>query len=652
MRFAFQIPLLSFVVLSTACHLVEKEPVIIEPRIVPRHDAQAFFETVSFRGLSFSSDGTRLLVTTDETGVYNAYSIPAIGGDMTQLTYSTTDATYGVSWFPEDDRFVVTADRGGNELNHVYVRQLDGSLVDVTPGDELKARFRGWAGDDSSFFVLSNEREATSFDLYRYYVSGRSPVEASALEEMPGGYLRRVMLRNPGGYDISGVSQDGSWIALTKVRNNADSDVYIRRTDAPDAEPIHVTPHEGDISHSFASFSHDGSTLYYFSNEEHEFDRVWSYDIESGEHAVVFEDVWDVTSYRFSRDGRFLTTSVNADARTVVRAFDAKTMAEIELPEVPAGDVREVTFGPHGDRIAFYVNGDTQPSNLYVYDRRDSSLECLTAALNPEIDADDLVQAQNVRYPSFDDVQIPALLYRPHSATAENPAPALVWVHGGPGGQSRRGYNPMLQHLVNHGYAILAVNNRGSSGYGKTFHHMDDQKPRRRRPEGLCLRPHVPRGARLGRRREASGSSAAATAATWCCAALAFEPEAFDGRHRHLRCDELGSHAREHPARGGRTSARGAVRRDGQPGGGCERLHADLPALPRQATSSSRCSSLQGANDPRVLQAESDDMVAAVRNNGVPVQYVLFPDEGHGFRSRANRIRASQAYLEFLVQYL
>ena len=101
-------------------------------------------------------------------------------------------------------------------------------------------------------------------------------------------------------------------------------------------------------------------------------------------------------------------------------------------------------------------------------------LKKLTETLNPEINANDMVAAEVVRYPSFDGLEIPAIYYKPLDATKRNKVPALVWVHGGPGGQSRTGYSSLIQYLLNHGYAILAVNNRGSSGYGKTFFKMDD----------------------------------------------------------------------------------------------------------------------------------------------------------------------------------
>src|SRR5690606_29411737 len=107
------------------------------------------------------------------------------------------------------------------------------------------------------------------------------------------------------------------------------------------------------------------------------------------------------------------------------------------------------------------------PSNLYVWKLGDSQAQRLTQALDSSIDEAKLVQSSVVRYNSFDDLAIPALLYQPKQASATAKVPALIWIHGGPGGQSRTGYSPVIQHLVNQGYAVLAVNNRGSSGYGK-----------------------------------------------------------------------------------------------------------------------------------------------------------------------------------------
>jgi prolyl oligopeptidase len=431
-----------------------------KPRTVPHYDARTFFETTTVFGTSFSADESKMLLTTDASGVFNVYSQPLAGGKPTMLTKSTTNATMGVSWFPNDDRFLYTADEGGNELNHVYVRELDGTAKDLTPGPKVKASFAGWSGDRKYFYITTNERDSNHFDLYRYATEG---------------YERKLVFENHGGWMVAGVSRDGHWIALNKIRNNADSDVFLADTTAPKSEPRHITPHKGNVTHGFATFSADSKHLYYSTNEAGEFDQVWSYAIESGQRTPAISANWDVSYVRFSETGRYRVSGVNQDARTVVTILDTTTGREVKLPKLPPGDLGGVNFSRSEKHLALYINSDTSPSNLHVINLEKGTQTQLSNSINPKIDPANLVTGEVVRFKSFDGKEIPSILYRPWPASKTNKVPALVWVHGGPGGQSRTGYRAMMQHLVNHGYAILAVNNRGSSGYGKTFYHLDDR---------------------------------------------------------------------------------------------------------------------------------------------------------------------------------
>ena len=127
-------------------------------------------------------------------------------------------------------------------------------------------------------------------------------------------------------------------------------------------------------------------------------------------------------------------------------------------------------------RLRCIVDGDRSPNDLYVLRSGHAALTRLTTSLSPQIDAEDLVDAQIVRFKARDGMTIPNILWKPHQATASNKAPALVWVHGGPGGQTTPSYSAVIQYLVNHGYVVLGINNRGSSGYGKTFFAADDKK--------------------------------------------------------------------------------------------------------------------------------------------------------------------------------
>ena len=602
-----------------------------------QYDARAFFTTTTFGlagGHAWSPDDRQLLVQSDETGIFNVYALDLASGQRQALTTSAKDSTYAVSWFPDDGRVLFTADQGGNELDHLYVRELSGETRDLTPGEKTKATFAGWSADRQSFFVLTNERDPEAFDLYRY--SARD-------------YARTMVFRNDDALEIEAVSRDGRYVVMTKARTSADSDLYLLDTRPAGAKPQLITPHTGNISHGAYGFTHDSKQLVYSTDEHGEFTQAWTYDVADGRKAPMIAASWDVSFVSFSESGRYRISGTNDDARTVVRILDRDTSKEVTLPGLPPGDLSQVQFSRDEKRVALRVSSDTSPADVYVVDLATGQSSRLTHALNPAIRESDLVATEVVRYKSFDGLEIPSILYRPKGASATNRVPALVWVHGGPGGQSRTGYSAAIQHLVNHGYAVLAANNRGSSGYGKTFFHMDDKR------HGEVDLDDIVHGKKYlasldwvdGERIGIIGGS---YGGYMVGAALAFRPDEFDvginifgvmnwvrtlesippwwASFRESLYDEMGDPATD-----------------------AER-HRRISPLFHAKNIRAPLLVVQGANDPRVLQVESDEIVAAVRANGVPVEYVLFPDEGHGFTKRENRIRASDAYVKFLDQYL
>jgi dipeptidyl aminopeptidase/acylaminoacyl peptidase len=602
-----------------------------------RYDARAFFTTTTFGlagGHAWSPDDRQLLVQSDETGIFNVYALDVASGQRQALTTSIKDSTYAVSWFPDDGRVLFTADQGGNELDHLYVRELSGEARDLTPGEKTKATFAGWSADRQSFFVLTNERDPQAFDLYRYSVRD---------------YTRTMVFRNDDALEVEAVSPDGRHVAMTKARTSADSDLYLLDTRAAAPQPQLITPHKGNISHGAFGFTRDGKQLVYSTDEHGEFTQAWTYDVAEGRKAPLIAAPWDVSFVAFSESGRYRISGTNDDARTVVRILDRDTGKEVTLPGLPPGDLSQVQFSRDEQRVALRVSSDTSPADVYVVDLATGKSARLTHALNPAIRESDLVATEVVRYKSFDGLEIPSILYKPKGASATSRVPALVWVHGGPGGQSRTGYSAAIQHLVNHGYAVLAANNRGSSGYGKTFFHMDDKR------HGEVDLDDIVYGKKYlasldwvdGERIGIIGGS---YGGYMVGAALAFRPDEFDvginifgvmnwvrtlesippwwASFRESLYDEMGDPATD-AERHRRISPL---------------FHAKNIRVPLLV--------VQGANDPRVLQVESDEIVAAVRANGVPVEYVLFPDEGHGFTKRENRIRASDAYVKFLGGYL
>ena len=593
---------------------------------------EQFMNTIAITGASFSPDESRILFSSNKTGIWNAYTVPVIGGEWSPMTTSTTDSTYAVTYFPKDDRILFTRDQGGNELNHLYVRTPEGQEKDLTPGAKLKAVFGGFTPDGGAFWVQTNERDPRFFDIYRYDAKS---------------YERALFYENKDGFFPSGVSDDGKWVALSKVITTSNTDVYV--WNAETKQTTHLSPHTTESQYQPATFDPATKYLYYVTNDGSEFLRLRRYALGDGRHEDVEKAEWDIVGTSFSKTGKYRVLAINEDGRAAIRITETATGKLMELPYVPSGGVAGVAIADSESALAFYVNGDRSPNDLYFMKRGIEKPVKLTSSLNPEIDASDLVDTEVVRFKARDGMAIPNILWKPHQATAAAKAPAIVWVHGGPGGQTTRGYSAVIQYLVNNGYVVLGINNRGSSGYGRTFFAADDQK-HGREPLWDCVDakkylaglPYVDAN-RVGIVGGSYGGY-------MVLAALAYQPDVFDvgvdifGVSNWLRTLE------SIPAwwEAQRTALYAEI---GDPVKQKQMLHDISPAFHGDKIRKPLMV-LQGANDPRVLKAESDDVVAAVKKNDVPIEYIVFPDEGHGFTKKKNQIEGYSAMLKFLDKHL
>lgn len=603
---------------------------------LPRYSAALFYQNTTYilapgRGYSFSADNQQILATSNQRGSFAPIAL-ALDGAQRSLTASQNNARFSQSYFPDDDRVIVQGDSGGDELYHVYVRATDGTLMDITPGTGHRGFFKGWRNDGKRFYVESNERDQRFGDLYAYEASN---------------YERRMVFRNEG-YSLGPISPDGTKIALIRQISATDADIYIASLDAQGAPEL-ITKRPGEIAYKAYTFTPDSQSLVYGTSEFDEFSQAWTHDLESGAQQLLIDADWDVKGVTYSPSGRYRVTEVNVDARTELTLYDTDASRQTVLKDLPDGVVSNIRFNRDESKVALQVSSDTSPVDVYLGDLATGATRRLTSALAPEIDESELVEGRVTRYESFDGLQIPGILYQPREASPDQPTPVLVYVHGGPGGQSTKDYRAHIQHLVNHGYGIFAVNNRGSNGYGKTFFGLDNRR------HGEDDLQDVVFAKRYLQRLdwvdpERIGVMGPSYGGFLTLAALAFEPDVFDvgidifgvsnwvrslantpawwGSFRDALFDEMGD-----PATDGERHRRISPL-----------FHADQIRKPLYVA--------QGANDPRVVQAESDEIVAAVRKNGVPVEYVLFADEGHGFSRRENRVENAERILQFLDKHL
>ena len=620
-----------FLLLTPVTAQQQKKPTAAKQ--VKEYTIEQFMNTVRVGGSSFSADENSILFHSNKTGIFNVYSVPVAGGAASQLTSSTKESTFSVSYFPTDGRVLYTYDRGGNENSHIYLRELDGTERDLTPGEKTKANFAGWSRDRKSFFFTTNERDSRFFDLY----------------EMPINTLKATMVyKDETGLDFADISSDKKFIAFQKNGvSPADSDVYLYNIATKEMK--NLTEHTGEVANSPQTFDVDSKYLYYLSDAGSEYSYVARYDLSSGKSEPVEKAPWDISYTYFSRNGKYRVTAINEDARTKIKIYDQATGKPIPLPQLPNGVITGVNISPSEKLMAFYLNGDRSPSNLYVYNFATKKATKLTETLSPEIDADDLVESQIIRYKSFDGLEIPSILYKPKNASAQNKAPALLLIHGGPGGQTRVGYSPLTQYLVNHGYVVLGVNNRGSSGYGKTFFAADDGK-HGREPLWDCVEAKKYL-ATLGYVDEKKvGIIGGSYGGYMVLAALAFKPQEFAAGVDIFGVSNWVRTLQSIPPYW-ESFRKSLYKEIGNPEKDLENLRAISPLFHTDKIVKPLIV-LQGANDPRVIKPESDEIVENIKKRNGVVEYVLFDNEGHGFTKKANEIRAYKAILDFLDRYL
>ena len=341
-------------------------------------------------GSSFSPDDSKILLSSKESGVYNAYSVNIETLERTQLTTSDDDAQFARSYFPEDERFIFTSDQGGNELDHIFIKNTDGSAIDLTP-DSAKAALRGWNNDRTAIHWTSNKRDARYFDLYRTGVDGPSMVE--------GGFQTEVLYTNMNGFTPASISDNERYIALSESITTSNSNIHILDTETD--ETILITPHEGDESNNAQYFDKANGKLYYTTDRDNEFSYLISYSLKTGVLETVETANWDIVYSYLSRTGKYRVTAINNDARTQMKIYDNISGEQIVIQGLPAGDITSVNISDSERLMSMYISSSKSPSNLFLYNFETKELKKLTDTMNPEINPDDLVEGQVIRFASL-----------------------------------------------------------------------------------------------------------------------------------------------------------------------------------------------------------------------------------------------------------
>ncbi len=637
-----------------------KTPASLSPNAPNAPDFVRYLNVRAASGASFAPDGRRITFLTDITGVAEVWSVavPSANGGAAlpwpeQLTFGG-ERILGAAFSPVADRLIVGSDVGGNERTQLFLMSGDGAtLTPLTRQPEVIHVFGGWQEDGSAssgwspdgtrIVYASNARDARFFDIYERSVD--------ELDAAP-----RLLLQQDGTNYPASYSPDGRSVLVERLDSNVRNALLL--VDTATGEVRRLTPEiaEGAARHVSPQWSADGRGLYLLSDRGRQFLSLAWLDLTSGEMTYLREDqesAWDAEGLALSRDGQRLALVTNVAGASRIELFDISAGWEgrvaLPAPELPMGVVVGVQWSPDGARLAFTFAPPDDAVNIWLWDPASQRRSPVTRSARGGLPDSAFVAPKLVGYPTFDDREIPAYLFLPrgddhgddHAAEARN-LPVVVYVHGGPESQTRPAFNPVIQYLAANGYAVLAPNVRGSSGYGYEYQSLDDVRLRMDSVADLAaaVRWLSAKGIADPQRIAVMGGSyggfmtlAAVTTYPDLWAAgvdivgianfVTFLENTGPWR-RKLREPEYGSLENDR-----------------------DFLEAISPIHHVDAITAALFV-VHGANDPRVPVGEAEQIVAALQARNVPVEYLRFEDEGHGLIKRANRVKAYPEIARFL----
>ncbi len=618
--------LLSFLMLSP--HLPAELPPLI-----PRAD---LFGNPEKTGPQLSPNGKQLAyLRPDANNVLQVWVCPT-DGPLDAATAVTQDEKRGIRefyWAHDGKHLLYMQDKGGDENFHLFAVDIAKKTTrELTPFDGV--RVSGVEVDKhfpNEVLVGMNKRSRAEFDQHRIKLDTG---EVTLDTQNPGGALsfvtnskfqvRGCTVVNPlGGYDMKVKTEDGKWKTIKSVS--------IEET--------------GNL----VGFGTDDNTVWLIHNNGSNAIRLTKFNVATGEETTIAEDPqYDLGGAIIDEDKRIPLAVSIVKARTEWRILDESIKADIDaLTKVRRGDFNIASRTADDRRWLVSYVSDTAPTAYYLYNRDTKSADFLLTTV-PALEKAKLAEMEPFDFQATDGLTIHGYITKPVGVEAKN-LPAVLLVHGGPWARDTWGFNSLAQLLANRGYAVIQVNFRGSTGYGKDFLNAANREWAGKMHQDLldAVKHFTKAGTINGKKVAIMGGSYGGYATL---VGLAFTPDVFACGVDIVGPSNLNTLLKSIPAywapmRKMFDKRVGNIDEDAEFLEKCSPLYrADQINKPLLIG--------QGANDPRVKQAESDQIVAAMKKNKQEVQYVLYPDEGHGFARPENRLHFFAVAEHFLAKHL
>ncbi|MDP8223284.1 MAG: S9 family peptidase [Candidatus Lernaella stagnicola] len=600
----------------------------------PPYPIEAYLDIKQAYDADFTADGQTVVYRTNVSGTSQAWKISVTGGAPVQLT-DYEDAVDYVVASPTDSNLLLFAKAaGGNERRQLFLMDADGQNVRrLTHNDEAIHNLGTWSRDGKLIAYASNDRNSAYFDVY-------------VLELATG--TSRLVCEMEAYLVPAAFSPSGRRLVVSKWDSNYDNNLYLVDLEEP-GEPALLTPHTGWATYSAVRWPvgrESAEGFFLFSNLGGEFTKLGFLNVKK--RTLVYQDKgpWNNGHLTFSRNGVVMAYTTNINGFSHVVLSDLMREKMLPPPVLPRGVLWSFALSTKGESLVVTFTSANHPADLYLVYPATGQVRRLTESSTAGIPVESFIEPKTASVPTRDGKRFPAFVYLPKDQPPGRKAPCVMMLHGGPEGQARPSFSYITQYFLNQGFAVVVPNVRGSSGYGKTFAHLDDKEKRLDSVADMAdlvtfLEKEIPEidsrrvalyGGSYGGYMVLAGLTEYPDlfAAGVCVVGIAnFETflEKTGAWRRKIREAEYGS-----------LDNRELLRR-------ISPIHkVDLIRAPLMV--------IHGKNDPRVPFHEAEQIVAALQKRDMPVELLAYDDEGHGLRKLTNKRDAYPKMAAFLKKHL
>lgn len=575
---------------------------------------------------AYTTNG-RVVYQSNVSGTAQLYIIDTPGSAARQLTdYPDQILDYVAS--PTENKILFEKAEGGNEIGQLFILDVDTGVTELLTQDaSVKCSMGTWSTDGRLISYSSNERNGKDFDVYVLDMVTRE---------------RACVYERGGRGHAIGFSPKGTYLTVQVFHTNVNADLYV--CNLSDAQITHITPHDEDAMFLEPQWCLDEKSIFLCSNKEREFIGLARIHIQDATLTYVVTPEWGIESMVLSHDTKVAIVVINQDGYSKMLSYDTDLFTEKILME-STGTIADVVFSRNDTSIVYRNIDSRHAGDIFSLDLGSCKESRVTQSLQG-VPPDVLVEPELIRFESFDGLSIPAFVYMPNNVAPGKKLPVIIDIHGGPESQYRPILAQRTQYLVYKGFAVVAPNIRGSDGYGKNYLSLDNIEKRMDAVKDIvALRDYLKTRPEFDVERIALVGGSYGGFVVLAC--MAFYPKLWAAGVDTVGIANFVTFL-ENTApyrRANREAEYGSLEKDREflasisPIHSIEKIEAPLFVI-------------HGANDPRVPLSEAEQVVSKLKELGREVEFIVYPDEGHGLSKLKNRLDAYPKIFAFLEKIL